>query len=72
MKTRLQSLWTLPVERQTGVPMVRAQTLLESTFFSSIRQCQITQIIMKNFCSCISEDYSEIKLSNVSKSEIII
>ena len=39
------------MERRTSIPKVRVQIPLESTFFSWLWQCQI---IMKNFCSCIS------------------
>ena len=44
------------VEWRTGIPKMRVQIPLVSTFFNWLRQYQI---IMKNFCSCISEDDSE-------------
>ena len=37
-------------ERQTGIPKVRVQILLEPTFFSWLRQCQI---IVKSSCLCV-------------------
>ena len=44
------------VERRASILKVRVQIWLESIFFSWLRQ---GQIIMKSFCSYISEDNSE-------------
>ena len=56
---RLDSSGGGAADRRTGIPKVRIQIPLESIFFSWLRQCQI---IMNIFCSCFSEDDSEVVL----------